>query len=366
MPPRETLWPLEPHTLGKHLVLRAYLHAWLPIMARANGRILFIDGFAGPGEYEAGEEGSPVIALRSLLEHRARSSIGAEVRFFFIEKDPRRAAHLEALIVPWRPQLPPNCRADVREGAFDETMTQVLNGLDEAARQLAPSFVMVDPFGVAGTPMSVLQRILRNPKTELYVSFMYDFISRFRSTPEFEPHMDALFGTPMWRAGIDLVNPAERQMFFFSLYESQLRAAGAHHVVRLDLFEGGRLVYGIFFATNHWLGCDRMKQAIWSVAPFGDFAFRGTHSSQLILGLTNPDFRPLEAAISQQFGGAEWVTIDDILMFVGSDATDYHTGQLKRQVLIPMERAGRLEVDAQSRRKKCTYPEGTRLRFRAV
>src|SRR5437868_3544213 len=63
--PDETLWPLEPHTLGKHLVLRAYLDAWLPIMARWNGRILFIDGFAGPGEYSTGEDGSPIIALKA-------------------------------------------------------------------------------------------------------------------------------------------------------------------------------------------------------------------------------------------------------------------------------------------------------------
>ena len=57
--PLDTLWELDPHTLGKHLVLRAYLDAWLPVMGSWQGRLLFIDGFAGPGEYEGGEEGSP-------------------------------------------------------------------------------------------------------------------------------------------------------------------------------------------------------------------------------------------------------------------------------------------------------------------
>ena len=54
---KEKLWPLEPHTTGKHLVLRAYLNAWLPILSSGNSRVLFIDGFAGPGEYAGGEEG---------------------------------------------------------------------------------------------------------------------------------------------------------------------------------------------------------------------------------------------------------------------------------------------------------------------
>jgi len=39
-----------------------------------------------------------------------------------------------------------------------------------------------------------------------------------------------------------------------------------------------------------------MKQAIWKVAPFGEFAFRGTRSTQLTLGLENVDFRPLKRA----------------------------------------------------------------------
>ena len=65
MPPRSTLWALENHTRGKHLVLKNYMDAWLPIMRKHNGRVLFIDAFAGPGEYTGREPGSPVIALRA-------------------------------------------------------------------------------------------------------------------------------------------------------------------------------------------------------------------------------------------------------------------------------------------------------------
>ena len=44
--PKETLWPLEPHTLGKHRVLKSYLDAWdSPLWVKRNRRILFIGGF---------------------------------------------------------------------------------------------------------------------------------------------------------------------------------------------------------------------------------------------------------------------------------------------------------------------------------
>ena len=64
--PEPTIWPLGEQTPGKHLVLRAYLDAWLSILGMKAKRILFIDGFAGPGEYAGGAPGSPIIALRAL------------------------------------------------------------------------------------------------------------------------------------------------------------------------------------------------------------------------------------------------------------------------------------------------------------
>jgi three-Cys-motif partner protein len=358
-----TLWGLEPHTRGKHLVLREYLNAWLPIMGMRQKRILFIDGFAGPGEYASGEEGSPLVALKALEEHSARDRITAEVGFIFIEKDPRRASYLRQVIGQREDSLPCNCWTKVIEGVFDDTMTKVLNELDAQEQQVGPSFVMIDPFGVSGTPMRVVRRILQNRSSEVYISFMYESINRFRQTPEFESHLDDLFGCTDWREGIGINEPSARKDFFYNLYEGQLRNAGAQHVVRFELYEARRLVYAIFFGTQHPKGCDRMKQAIWKVAPWGDFAFHGSHSAQLALSLTNPDFEPLKESLRQQFRGKGWVGIGEVEDFVSSDQTDYHTGQLRRGALVPLENDGRVQVDESTRRRRRTYPSGTRLRF---
>jgi len=141
MPPDETLWERGPHTEGKHLVLRGYLDAWLPILGSWSGRILFIDGFAGPGEYEGGEDGSPIIALKALIEHHHQKTISAEVVFVFIETDSSRAEHLESLVEELRPELPPNAKISVVQGMFDRSMTDVLDALDEQKASLAPALV---------------------------------------------------------------------------------------------------------------------------------------------------------------------------------------------------------------------------------
>ena len=96
MPPRTTTWPLEQHTRGKHMVLKNYMGAWLPILTSWNGRVLFIDAFAGPGEYSNGEPGSPVIALRALIDHRARNQIRSEVNYLLLSK-----TKLEASTSKW-------------------------------------------------------------------------------------------------------------------------------------------------------------------------------------------------------------------------------------------------------------------------
>jgi len=284
------------------------------------------------------------------------------VNFIFIEKDERRANHLESLMNPMRTILPSNCNVDVINDKFDGTMNVIMDLLDEQEKNLAPSFIMLDPFGVSETPMEVIARVLRNPRSEVFISFMYDYINRFRGNPEFEPHLNDLFGCTEWKNGIEIEDSSERRQFYYSLYESKIREAGAKFVVHFDLFEGNRLIYSVFFGTQHILGSDRMKQAIWKVAPFGDFSFRGVHVNQLTLGLENPDLNPLKDLILNKFIDREWIEIEEIQEFVSSDATDYHSGQFKK-VLRQLEQNKQIEVSENIRKKRLSYPEGTKLKI---
>lgn len=363
MQPKTTLWPLESHTKGKHLVLKNYLNAWFPILGQTHQRILIIDGFAGPGQYEKGEDGSPMIALKTLATHRAKDQIKSEVVFLFIEQDKNRAEFLENLINSSNLCIPSSCSVRVINSKFDDTMTQALDQLDRQAKRLAPSFVMVDPFGVSGTPMTVIRRILRNPKSEVYISLMYEYINRFVATPEFENNLDNLFGTTLWRNALNIVNPIDRKMYLYGLYEDQLRQAGAKNVIHFELYEGQRLVYAIFFGTQSTIGCNCMKQAIWKVAPFGNYKFYSTHIGQLPLSDDFTDFTVLKQGLRNCFSRNVWVRIEDVKDFVSSDRTDFHTGHLKMKALVSMEAEGLIEVDENTRKRKRTFPDGTKLRF---
>ena len=364
MPPRTTIWPLEPHTRGKHLVLENYLQAWLPIMTKWNERVLFIDGFAGPGEYTKGEPGSPVIALRALIDHNFRPRMRNQIVFQFIEMNRRRSDRLKGVLDRLRKDLPLNCTYSVVNSTFDETLTNALDRSDQLrGGHLPPAFVMIDPFGVSGVPMNTIGRILGNPKSEVFVSFMARDINRFKQHPNFERHLNELFGCSDWRRGFNIDDSKSRTEFFYVLYTAQLRRNGAKYVLHFELYEDGQLVYAIFFATNNLEGCDKMKQAIWKIAPLGNYRFKGSSADQFTLGTSFVDFNPLKDALLRRFPGNEWQRIEAVEAFVKSDETPFHTSQLRREALVPMEKSERVEVKEGTRKQKGRYPPGTMLRF---
>ena len=272
-----------------------------------------------------GEHGSPIIALKSLAEHSANKRMRGQINFVFIEKELDRKNYLDRAIRPFVDRLPEYCSVRVFHSTFVARVTKILDWFDSRQEKLPPSFVMIDPFGVSDIPMSVIGRIMANPSTEVYISFMYHAINRFRSQPYFERHLDDLFGCPDWRGGLEIPEGTGRKNFFYALYEERLRRAGANFVLFFELYRNERLIYTIFFATQRLEGCDVMKKAMWKTAPFGDFKFMSGTANQLTLGIEPTDFTLLRRALHTEFGQKEWVAIEDVVKFVMSDKTGFHT-----------------------------------------
>ena len=365
MPPRTTIWDLDEHTIGKHRVLENYLHAWLPIMGQSNRRVLFIDAFAGPGEYSNGEPGSPVIALRALIEHRSRQLLKNEFVYQFIENDLPRSEHLQSVLSDMNHEVPPNCSYDVVNSTFTEALTRDLDLLEEQRLNLDPALVMIDPFGVSETPMTMIARIMANPKAEVYISFMYDFINRFLDDKTFESHLDELFGTPSWRGAFRIEDRDERKRFLYDLYSRQLKLSGATQVLYFEMYEGNRLVYAIFFATKNLEGSDKMKQAIWKVVPSGDYRFVGGFRDQLHLGPSMVGLEQFRVDLFNKFKSIPDVDIATVIDFAKSDGTMFHSGQLKRDTLRPMEQEKAIIVERPAGSKQGSFPPGSKIRFLA-
>src|ERR671933_236258 len=83
-------WECAAHTAAKHDIYRRYLERWFPILMtgrKAYPSVTYAEGFAGPGVYCGGEVGSPVIAMKALMD-KVPSDKGI-ARFLFVDDDQR-------------------------------------------------------------------------------------------------------------------------------------------------------------------------------------------------------------------------------------------------------------------------------------
>jgi len=266
-----TIWPIEQHTEAKHAILRKYLNAWLPIITKWNGRVLYIDGFAGPGEYIGGKDGSPIIAINAVLEHKV--NIKSEIIMLFIEAKKERYNHLKQKINSIN--IPSNIEIKSINAKFDETLTDLFKYIDEQKTRLAPAFVFIDPFGFTGIPFTLIKRIMRNEKCEVLITFMFEEINRFISDTRLWDSLTETFGTDEWQKVITEQDSKKRIELLHSIYKGQLeRDADIKFVSSFKMINKiNKTDYFLFFGTNHITGLKKMKEAMWKIDKSGLFQF---------------------------------------------------------------------------------------------
>lgn len=356
----ETVWTLDPHTAAKHEILRNYLAGWFPILGKVAGRIVYIDGFSGPGIYSKGEEGSPIIALRTACEHILRSQF-KEIVFLFIESREDRANKLSKVLKEKLPDIPPYIKYEVISGDFEATISPLLDGLEKDGKNLAPAFAFIDPFGYTGFSMSLLKRMLSYPRCEVFITFMSGFIKRFLDETK-EDALDDLFGTPEWRK----IRSVEgyRDDALLKLYKNQLKKiCGVKYVKSFEIIgEQGVTIYHLIFCTNHIKGLEVMKTAMWKVDERGQYKFsdRLGAAQTFIFNYSDPTFWIPRAAkmVCERFQG-RIVPIEDVREYVITE-TDF----LYRSAIMKyIEDHYHGKIIVENRLRKGSFPDGCVITF---
>lgn len=359
-------WPISPHTRAKHLILKRHLDAWLPIMTQVNSQLLFIDGFAGPGRYEGGEDGSPIVALKAAMLNRRFQQVPpkCDIQFVFIEEDTNRVEALRAELEAFCREhpLPPWVRFDVEAAEFAPYLSGELDRLARGGVRPPSTFAFIDPFGYSDVPMSLIARIQQVPSSECLINFAYKSMNRWAvGIPARERHLDDLFGTPEWHRYWG----NEHQLV--QLYRQQLMSQAGFRYVRTFQMKGSRDVteYFLAFCTNSPKGLSVFKQAAWKADPASGQVFSDASDPNQLL-LVNP-LPPLRDLLLARFRGCGWVDIAEVAEYVLVE-TDYsESSHLKQRTIGPMEAEVPPVLSVQrpvgKRRRRGEYPDGTLLRF---
>lgn len=359
--PSETLWEMEPHTGAKHAILRQYLGAWFGIMGRTNPRIIYLDGFCGPGRYKGGEEGSPILALKIAKEHHAKNNLH-EVTFVFVEERKDRVEHLRNEIAGL--STPPTFHVTTDQNQFDNTLSGILDYLDTKGAKIAPTFAFIDPFGFKGAPYKLVERLLKNPKTEVFINIMANSVNRFidHPDPQITNHIVDLFGT---RQVLQILNNGGHgTQQLRELYQAQLEKC-AKYVRYFEMRdEDNRVIYYLFFATNNRLGHIKMKEAFWTVDCSTGYHFSdATNPNQLVLFEADPAIE-LANLLGTKYPGQK-IAVALIKPYIENE-TPYTESHMKK-ALRRLEEEGRLCVEpckqGGEKRKKATFPDDVVVTF---
>jgi three-Cys-motif partner protein len=361
--PEETVWSIDSHTRAKHDILRRYLGAWFGILGSRFPRIVYMDGFCGPGRYSGGELGSPIVAIKEALAQAKR--IGqCEVVFLFSDERADRIEHLRSEL--GRIEVPPAFKTHTYVGRFSETLGSVLDDLDRSGGRLAPTFAFIDPFGFSDLPFDLIARILRNPYCEVFINFMVNAVQRFVEHPveALRDEIAQLFGTRDVARAVS--ESPDRVEGLRQLYQIQLGSQAAFVRSFAIKDSPNRVLYYLFFATNSRLGHAKMKEAMWSVDRGGQFQFvDNTMPDQLIL-LGEDHVAPLVHLIAKRFAGSR-VSAGQVFEAV-VDETGFIEAHA-REGLKTMERHGQLTVEGTKtsggRRRKGSFPPDAVVRFPA-
>lgn len=157
----------------KHAILTKYLDVYLKALRASVDAFHYIDGFAGPGTYDAEQIGSPIVAL-DLLANQPKPATAS-----FVENDATLFASLERIVgsahsasrlveAPW-----------LRRAEFSACLDEIIARPALARFRRVATFAFVDPCGPTGMYVDDLAKILRLPFGECLIFFNYDgLISR--------------------------------------------------------------------------------------------------------------------------------------------------------------------------------------------
>jgi len=146
----------------KHGVLTRYAHYFAGRAGSATqGRVAFIDGYAGEGRYQDGSPGSPLL----LASQATRAQMfGRDVKLAFVERDADRRHQLSESLAEAR--IEPD---QLLGGDLDDVVDGLL---DRYTRHAV--LVFVDPFGLV-VDRSTLERVLRRRSRQQPIDVLYHF-----------------------------------------------------------------------------------------------------------------------------------------------------------------------------------------------
>lgn len=361
-----TIWLAEPHTLAKIEILKGYLDAWVPILgSKFRQPLIYVDGFAGPGCYLGGEDGSPIAAVRAAssgikrIEPSGNEFVSKEMHLFFVEKDRKRCEHLEQTLSVMNGYDKSLIVHSPILSTFAEALPKIARQIPAAFEGNAPVLLFADPFGATGMPFNILKDAVRGSSSELLINLDADGVRRIyqASNNRREGQLCELFGCDHWQ-DFDACGNDHQKLHreILALYKRQIRTIPDMKYIWQFVMRGknNTLNYYLVFASKNPLGMVKMKEAMKRISQDGSYTF-----SDASVGQEHMMFDIDDDVV---FADGLWKTFSGRTVEYG-ETFDYALSETPftnpKSMLSALEKQGRLRVNGKPDRRIGTFPDGT-------
>ena len=157
----------------------------MPTVEKRQGRIAYIDLYAGPGRYKDGAASTPLLIIEQILNHE---KLSRAVVTYFNDNDANKTDTLSTEIenlhniskLKFKPIITTQEIDDQAEKFFAES-------------KLIPTFSFIDPFGYKGLSLKIIKGVIKDWGCDCIFFFNYNRINAGISNDFVRNHMDALF-----------------------------------------------------------------------------------------------------------------------------------------------------------------------------
>ena len=352
-----TTWPAEPHTLAKHGILKTYLEAWAAILSNPavsnSPELLFVDAFAGPGEYSTGEPGSPIVALNAILNHTR--NIPKPVRFMFVENRRDRFEHLRSRIEAERPRFAASSRVRIDKpihGECDSELRRLIASRKAQNRALGPALFFLDQFGYSQVSMTLVKSILSHDQCEVFSYLNCQRMNEFLADESKWPGIVDAYGDESWKPALAMSGDQRQNHLIESYKEAIRRNAGVKYVWSFGMFNSnGHLIHWLIFSSRSLRGLEEMKKAMWRADRNGEYRFSdrvSTTGQTTFLSMLHDDI--LADELRTRLSGetlSDWELKEFVLTKTSFCLYKTVVNKLRRQGVVTPPQTGRFPISFQ-------------------
>jgi three-Cys-motif partner protein len=175
----------------KSAIVSEYFWSWAKVIlstvkTRPNGRIAYIDLFAGPGRYEDGTKSTPLLVLQQAIDDE---DMCKHLVTIFNDANVDNTRELENAINKLEGLKKLKYQPAIYNNEVGDKIVKMFEDMS-----LVPTLFFVDPWGYKGLSLRLINSVLRNWGCDCIFFFNYNRINMGLGNEFVEPHMDALFG----------------------------------------------------------------------------------------------------------------------------------------------------------------------------